>query len=124
MISVAFFICASVTSSFSSDDDNHHHDTPSRPRPSQNTGSPHISPNPPSQTTEHGREQGAYSEAHRQRNLGRFCTPNCLMGSIDGGELDLQCPNVKEDGKSCHQLIIDPERNRQNNAHSSLLLAA
>ncbi|ELR10289.1 hypothetical protein GMDG_04675 [Pseudogymnoascus destructans 20631-21] len=101
--------CASVTSSFSSDDDNHHADTPSRPQPPPKSGNPITSPNPPSQSTkrggtEGGGKKGASSETHRQKNLGRFCTPNCLMGMVDGGELDWRCPNVKEHGKSRHQL--------------------
>jgi hypothetical protein len=96
--------CASVMSSFSSDDDNHHPDTPSHPRPPSNTRHPHTSPTPPSQTTERGGKRGAYGEAHRQKKLGRFCTPNCLLGMVDGGELDWRCPNVKEHGKSRHQL--------------------
>ena len=95
--------CASVTSSFS-DDDNHHPDTPSRPQPPSSSGNPITSPNPPSQSTERGGKKGAYNKAHRQKNLGRFCTPNCLMGMVDGGELDWRCPNVKEHGKSHHQL--------------------
>jgi len=96
--------CASVTSSFSSDDDNHHPDTPSRPQPPSSSGNLNSAPNPPSQSTERGGKKGAYSEAHRQKNLGRFCTPNCLMGMVNGGELDRRCPNVKAHGKSRHQL--------------------
>ncbi|KFZ13460.1 hypothetical protein V502_06597 [Pseudogymnoascus sp. VKM F-4520 (FW-2644)] len=96
--------CASVTSSFSSDDDNHHPDTPSRPQPPSSRGNLNSSPNPPSQSTERGGKKGAYSEAHRQKNLGRFCTPNCLMGMVNGGELDRRCPNVEAYGKSRHQL--------------------
>ncbi|KFX95971.1 hypothetical protein V490_03607 [Pseudogymnoascus sp. VKM F-3557] len=96
--------CGSVTTSFSSDDDNHHPDTPSRPQPPSSSRNPITSPNPPSQPTERGGEKGAYNKAHRQKNLGRFCTPNCLMGMVDGGELDWRCPNVKEHGKSHHQL--------------------
>ncbi|KFZ01138.1 hypothetical protein V500_00875 [Pseudogymnoascus sp. VKM F-4518 (FW-2643)] len=95
--------CDSNTSSFSSNDDDHH-DTPSRPRRPSNSGNSHTFPNPPSKSSGGGGKKGAYSGAHRQRNLGRFCTPNCLMGMLNDGELDQQCPNVEEHGQSRHQL--------------------
>lgn len=96
--------CAPATSSSSSDDDNHHPDTPSRPQPPSSSGNLNSSPSPPSQSTKRIGKKGAYNEAHRQRNLGRFCTPNCLMGMVNGGELDRQCPNVEAHGKNRHQL--------------------
>ncbi|KFY50792.1 hypothetical protein V495_00095 [Pseudogymnoascus sp. VKM F-4514 (FW-929)] len=99
--------CDSQTSSFSSNDDDHHRDTPSRPRRSSNSRNSHTSSNPPSQTSERGGKDRAYSGAYSQRNLGRFCTPNCLMGMINEGGLDWQCPNVKEHGKGRHQLNRD-----------------
>ncbi|OBT43224.1 hypothetical protein VE00_06404 [Pseudogymnoascus sp. WSF 3629] len=99
--------CDSKTSSFSSNDDDHHRDTPSRPQRSSNSRNSHTSPNPLPQSSERGGKEGAYSGAHSQRNLGPFCTPNCLMGMMNEGELDQQCPNVKEHGKSRHQLNRD-----------------
>lgn len=76
--------CDLKTSSFSSnDDDDHHRDTPSRPRPSSNSINSHTSSNPLSQTSGRGGKEGAYSGAYSQ--IGRFCTPNCLMGMIIGG---------------------------------------
>ncbi|OBT57881.1 hypothetical protein VE04_02107 [Pseudogymnoascus sp. 24MN13] len=96
--------CDSNTSSFSSNDDDHHHDTPSRSRWPSNSGNSHTSSNPLSQDSERGGKKGAYSGAQRQMNLGRFCTPDCLMGMLNDGELDQQCPNVEEHGQSRHQL--------------------
>ena len=95
--------CASATSSFSSNDDNHP-DTPSRPpQPSSNNSGSRPSTKSTAQTGERSGRQGAHSSTHRQRNLGRFCTPQCLMGIIRGGALDHKCPNVKEHG-AYHQL--------------------
>jgi hypothetical protein len=66
--------CASATSSFSSNDDNPP-DTPSRPsQPSNNTGN-RPSTKSTAQTGERSGQKGAHSSTHRQRNLGRFCTP-------------------------------------------------
>jgi hypothetical protein len=42
-----------------------------------------LPPNPTSQTTEHGGKRGAYNEAHRQKDLGLFCTPDFLWPVLD-----------------------------------------
>jgi hypothetical protein len=55
-------------------------------------------------TSERSGRKGVHSSTHRQRNLGRFCTPQCLIGIIRGGALDPKCPNVKEHGKDYHYL--------------------
>jgi hypothetical protein len=95
--------CDSAMSSFSSNDDNPP-DTPSRPsQPSNNSGS-HPSTKSMAQAGERSVRKGSHSSTHRQRNLGRFCTPQCLMGIIQGGELDEKCPNVREHGKTDHHL--------------------
>ena len=95
--------CASATSSFSSNDDNPP-DTPSRPsQPSSNSGS-RPSTKPIAQTGERRGRKETHSSTHRQRNLGRFCTPQCLMGIIQEGALDEKCPNVREHGKAHHHL--------------------
>jgi hypothetical protein len=95
--------CASAMPSFSSNDDNPP-DTPSRPsQPSNNSGS-RPSTKSTAQTGERSGRKGAHSSTHRQRNLGRFCTPQCLMGIIQGGALDEKCSNVREHGKAYHHL--------------------
>jgi hypothetical protein len=95
--------CASATSSFSSNDDNPP-DTPSRPsQPPSNTGS-RPSTRSITQTGEHSGQKETHSSTYRQRNLGRFCTPQCLMGIIHGGSLDETCPNVREHGQSHHDV--------------------
>jgi hypothetical protein len=95
--------CASATSSFSSNDDNHP-DTPSRPpQPSTSSGS-RPSTRSTTQTGERSGRKDVHGSTHHQRNLGRFCTPQCLMGIIGGGALDRKCPNVKEHGKAYHHL--------------------
>ncbi len=96
--------CAPATSSFSSDDDNHDPDTPSRPQPPPNSANASALLKQQPQTNEHGGETEADSKSHRQRDLGPFCTTVCLMGMVNEGELDRQCPNVKEHGKRRHEL--------------------
>ena len=95
--------CASAPSSFSSNDDNPP-DTPSRPPQPSNSSGSRASANSTAQTSEHNGQQATHSSAHHQRNLGQFCTPQCLMGVVQGGALDQKCPNVREHGKSSHHL--------------------
>ncbi|KAH8708410.1 hypothetical protein GQ44DRAFT_628179 [Phaeosphaeriaceae sp. PMI808] len=35
---------------------------------------------------------------------GQYCTQNCLRGLVEGGPLDMRCPNVRVHGKSYHQI--------------------
>ncbi|KAH8587607.1 hypothetical protein B0O99DRAFT_556325 [Bisporella sp. PMI_857] len=95
--------CDSATSSFSSNDDNHP-DTPSRPPQPSNTTRSRTSTIPTTQSDKNRGRKVGHSSGHHQRNLGRFCTPQCLMGIIRGGALDQKCPNVREHGIGCHQL--------------------
>ncbi len=99
--------CASITSPTSSDDDDHHPDTPSRPPPPSNRRNLQASVNRPFQTGKRGGKAESHSKDHRQKNLGRFCTSSRLLGIIIGGELDQQCPNVKEHGKSRYHHLND-----------------
>ena len=93
--------CASATSSFSSND---HPDTPSRPPQPPSSSISRTSANSITKVDGHGERKGACSGGNRQRNLGRFCTPQCLMGIIRGGKLDQTCPNAKEHGRGRHRL--------------------
>jgi hypothetical protein len=95
--------CDSATSSFSSNDDNPP-DTPSRPSQSSNNSGSCPSTKSTAQAGERSGRREAHNGTHRQRNLGRFCTPQCLMGIIQGGALDKECPNVREHGKAYHYL--------------------
>ncbi|TAQ85977.1 hypothetical protein B7494_g5705 [Chlorociboria aeruginascens] len=98
--------CAIATSSSSSNDYDDP-DTPSRPLPQPPTSSAsRTSAQSPTEDNEQGEQEGTgggYSK-HSQRDLGPFCTPQCLLGIIQGGRLDQMCPNVKEHGQGCHQL--------------------
>lgn len=35
---------------------------------------------------------------------GQYCTQDCLLGLMQGGPLDMQCPNVRVHGEQCHQI--------------------
>lgn len=61
---------------------------------------------PESQRNYEQRHQGTkLSDAEREKQRTRaFCTPNCLLGLVNGGELDSGCPNVDEHGTSVHRI--------------------
>lgn len=45
------------------------------------------------------------SDAEREKQQTRaFCTPKCLLGLVNGGDLDHGCPNVDEHGTSEHRI--------------------
>jgi hypothetical protein len=56
--------------------------TPSRLSQPSNNSRSRLSTKSTAQTGERGRRKGAHSSTHRQRNLGRFYTPQCLIGII------------------------------------------
>ena len=69
-------------------------DTPSRPR---------RSPQGPSRTqTTAGSSSGRTQPKGAQS--GQYCTQNCLRGLVEGGPLDMRCPNARVHGKSHHEI--------------------
>ncbi len=85
----------------------------SRPWDQHETGDEDSDPDTPSQ----GRSfrPSAYTPAAvgsspsaeksvEERHGGKYCTQNCLRGLVDGGPLDMLCPNARHHGKGFHQI--------------------
>ncbi|KAH8755333.1 hypothetical protein F5883DRAFT_570921 [Diaporthe sp. PMI_573] len=70
-------------------------DTPSRRRPSpQHISRAHAATS----------SSSSPSQSSRRGQSGRYCTQNCLLGLVNGGLLDMSCPNVRDHGQSYHQI--------------------
>lgn len=94
------------SSSESDDDDNPGQDTPSR--------APRVSPQDQSRTQPQVQQTaGSSSSSGRHPRRGdkqeesSYCTQRCLVGLVEGGLLDVACPNVREHGEGSDYHGID-----------------
>ncbi|KAF1970566.1 hypothetical protein BU23DRAFT_582080 [Bimuria novae-zelandiae CBS 107.79] len=86
--------CARPQDQHAASDEEPDSDTPSRRRPSPqglSRAQATSSSSSPSQSSRRGRS-------------GQYCTQNCLLGLVNGGLLDMSCPNVRDHGRSHHQI--------------------
>ncbi|KAF2806116.1 uncharacterized protein BDZ99DRAFT_539609 [Mytilinidion resinicola] len=72
-------------------------DTPSqkRPLPRRSTRS---------QATASNSSSSRDSRRGAQNGSGQYCTQNCLRGLVEGGPLDVLCPNVRDHGENYHRI--------------------
>lgn len=78
-----------------SDEDEPDPHTPSRQQPRSTQDQPRTqaaASSSPSRNTPRGAQDGQY------------CTQDCLRGLVDGGSLDMQCPNARAHGKTHHAI--------------------
>ncbi|PSN58807.1 hypothetical protein BS50DRAFT_345102 [Corynespora cassiicola Philippines] len=86
--------CARPQDQHAASDEEPDSDTPSRRRPSpQRLSRAHDSTN-----------SSSPSQSPRKGRSGQYCTQNCLLGLVNGGPLDMLCPNVRDHGQSHHQI--------------------
>ncbi|KAH8710247.1 hypothetical protein GQ44DRAFT_752488 [Phaeosphaeriaceae sp. PMI808] len=86
--------CARPQDQNAASDEESDFDTPSRQLPSsQRLSRPHA-------TT----SNSSPSQSSRKGQGGQYCTQNCLLGLVNGGPLDMSCPNVRDHGQSHHQI--------------------
>ncbi|KAH8165240.1 hypothetical protein CIB48_g3011 [Xylaria polymorpha] len=86
--------CARPQDQHAASDEEPDSDTPSRRRPSSQ-GLSRV------QATS---SSSSPSQSSRRGRSGQYCTQNCLLGLVNGGPLDMSCPNVRDHGQSHHQI--------------------
>ena len=90
--------CQPIPAQGDADEDQSDPDTPSRdPRVYRNVGRRQPTSIHPALAPATQRSSSRQSENYRY-----YCTLKCLLGLLNGGELDQSCPNVLDHGKTCH----------------------
>ncbi|KAF1992918.1 hypothetical protein P154DRAFT_528154 [Amniculicola lignicola CBS 123094] len=85
--------CAQPQDQHADSDEEPDPNTPSRRQPS-----------PQGLSRVHATSSGSSTQSSRKGQSGQYCTQNCLLGLINGGPLDMSCPNVRDHGQSHHQI--------------------
>ncbi|KAF2843551.1 hypothetical protein M501DRAFT_926687 [Patellaria atrata CBS 101060] len=75
-------------------------DEPDPDTPSRQISSPQC----PSGTQATAGSSSPSRNSRRGAQSGQYCTQNCLRGLVEGGPLDMLCPNVRDHGESYHQI--------------------
>lgn len=87
--------CARPQDQHAASDQDSDYNTPSRRRPPpQRVSRAHASSS----------SSSTPSQSSRGGRGGRYCTQNCLLGLVNGGPLDMSCPNVRDHGQNYHQI--------------------
>lgn len=76
-------------------DDEFDLDTPSRQR---------SSPQCPPRTQNNVTSSSPGRDSRRSVQSGQYCTHSCLRGLVEGGSLDMLCPNARDHGESHHRI--------------------
>ncbi|KAK2757291.1 hypothetical protein FQN54_004805 [Arachnomyces sp. PD_36] len=108
----------STSSSDDDTDDGFDPDTPSRRQPRESR-SPHQSASQSFPTVRNPRVTRSQGGSGKSR---QYCTQKCLLGVIEGGELDRKCPNVSDHGIDRHRLNRTALIRRLNQQLSSRIL--
>ncbi|KAK2739102.1 hypothetical protein FQN57_006668 [Myotisia sp. PD_48] len=70
---------------------------------SPSTGLPRLNSSVMVVIPSHPNKQGQSSQ-HNTRKARQFCTQKCLLGLINGGPLDMSCPNAADHGENAHSI--------------------